>query len=106
MSAEPQPGAFREQDGQVLTAPGPEKRPHPEYRWDTRIDRSDWTVRAAWRAGDPLDWPGAAYARVHDPTETIIVAEWGFLQTVIRVDSAELEATQAAIERSEVGNDA
>lgn len=86
MSAQPQPDAFRKQDGQVLTQPGPEKRPHPQFRWDCRIDRSDWTVRAAWRAGEPRDWPVAdQYARVHEPTETILIAEYGCLVTVVHV---------------------
>ncbi|SEO73165.1 hypothetical protein SAMN05216388_1017135 [Halorientalis persicus] len=106
MSAQPQPGAFREQDGQALQVDHPGHEPHIEWRWDERIGTSEWTVRAAYRDGDVLDWPGAAYARYHEPTGTIIVAEWGFLQTVIRVDEAELDATQAALARSEVGDDA
>lgn len=102
MSANPQSGSYRLQDGQVLDAPGPDKRPHAEYRWDERIGASEWTVRAAWRAGDAIAWPGEGYARYHHPTDTVIVAAWGFLQTVIRADAADRPATQAALERSGV----
>lgn len=106
MSAQPQPGAFRQQDGQCLAVDHPGHEPHAAWRWDERIGASEWTVRAAYRDGEALDWPGAGYARNHEPTGTIIVAEWGFLQTVIHVDEAGRPATQAAIERyEEAGKD-
>lgn len=91
MSIQPRPdgGEFRQQDGQVLPAPGEGQRPHAEYRWDQRLEESTWTVRAAWRDGHPIDWPGnERYARYHEETGTILIASYGCIKTVLDADRA------------------
>lgn len=99
----PDGGDFREQDGQILQVDNKGNDPHPEWRWRERIQSTEWTVRAAWRDGDLIDWPGDSYARYHEPTGTILVAEWGVIQTVIHVDDAERDATLSAVREHKEG---
>jgi len=88
---------YRQQDGQVLFAPGDGLDPHPQWRWDQRIGDSEWTVRAAWRDGKPIDWPGESYARIHEETNTLLIAEWGCIQTVVDAGDLGRETTRDII---------
>jgi hypothetical protein len=89
---------FRQQDGQVLFTPEQGYDPHPEWRFTQRVQDDDWTVRAAWRDGDPIDWPGDTYARIHQQTGTLLIAEWGCITTVISLEDAERQSTRELVE--------
>lgn len=71
-------GAFRQQDHQIL------RRSHAQERWDTRCPAGweGYSVRAAWREADPVWEAGGGYARRHDPTGLVLIANYGFLETV------------------------
>lgn len=89
MSARPQPGTFRRQDGQILTAPGPHRQPHPQWRWNIRAD-DEWAgynVRAAWREAVPVSIAvsGDAYARYHAESRMLLIARYGVIQTVLHI---------------------
>jgi hypothetical protein len=105
VSIQPRPdgGEFRQQDAQVIQADHDGCDPHPEWRWRERVNDDEWTVRAAWRDGEPVTWPGDGYARYHDDTGTMLIAEWGIIQTVIHVDDVERPATQDAIREFKEG---
>lgn len=100
-----QPDAFRQQDGQALFSPGQDKRPHPEFRWRRRApdELEDMNVRAAWREAEPVDWPGGSYARIHEPSGMLLIAEWGFITTVVRAQDAEKEATREVVAEHKEG---
>jgi hypothetical protein len=102
-----QPNAFRRQDGQVVTAPAPGLDSHPQYRWRQRApaEYRDRNVRSVWREADPLDahWSGETYGRIHEPSGMLLIAEWGFITTVVRVAEAESEATQDVVAQYKEG---
>jgi len=103
-----QPNAFREQDGQALFAPGPGRDPHPEYRWRRRAPREhrDRNIRAVWREAEPVetDWEGTTYGRYHDETGMMLLAEFGFITTVVRVAEADRDTTHDIIDDHREGS--
>ena len=59
------------------------------YTWPRRAGKSSAGPLEAWRAGEPVHYPGAAngvVARWHRETNTILLARMGCLVTVIPVD--------------------
>lgn len=71
-------GAYREQDHQIV------RREHAQKRWDKRCPDGweGYPVRMAWREADPVWEAGGGYARRHDPTGLVLIANYGFLETV------------------------
>lgn len=91
MAARPTPNAFVQDDAQVLVCPGKGKRPHAQYQWDWRAD-DEWqgySVRAAWREGEPVDFPGSSgtcvYDRYHSESQMVLIASYGLLQTAMHI---------------------
>lgn len=93
-----QPDAYRQQDGQALFSPSADRDPHPEWRWRRRAPDGleDRHIRAAWREAEPVEWPGDDYARYHDESGMLLIAELGFIQTVVRVDDVQTDDELAA----------
>jgi len=101
-----QSDAFRQQDGQILFAPGEGKLPHPEWRWQKRAPEGleDFNVRAAWREGRPVSWPGdGGYARLHEETGMLLVADYGCIVTVVRVGDAVSEPDDELVRQYKEG---
>lgn len=105
MSAVPPGHDYRQQDGQVLWAPGPGRPPHPEYQWRRRAPEEweDLSVRVAWREGDPIDWAGNTYARIHEPSGMLLIAEYGCIQTVIQTQDLEKESQREIVREYKEG---
>lgn len=79
-------GAFKQQDGHIV------RGVHPLSQWQARAPE-DWdeetNLRSIWREARPVDFPpaaGHAYARVHGPSGMVLIAEFGFVQTVVRLE--------------------
>jgi hypothetical protein len=101
-----QPNAHRHQDGQALFSPGKGKQPHPEYRWPQRAPdgHEEMNLRAAWREGDSIGTDsGSTYGRLHEPSGMLLIAEYGFITTVVRVQEAESEATREIVREHKEG---
>lgn len=88
-------GHYRYQDGQVVN------RDHVQRQWDRRAPPA-WrgvSVRAAWREGYPVDPETAGssdagvYKRYHAASGMLLVAQYGFLQTAVRVGNLERSTT-------------
>lgn len=66
-------------------------QPHPQTRLSQRVDdRSDEDVRVIWAEAQPVAYSGAgaeAYARYHDDTDLVLIAEFGFIVTVLELDN-------------------
>jgi hypothetical protein len=78
-------GEFRQQDGQIVVAPQHGDTAHVEAQWRQRRPAGfeAVTAREAWREGVPVDirtGEGGA-ARLHPPTQMVLVSQFGFLQT-------------------------
>lgn len=89
------PKAYRYQDGQVVN------RAHVQRQWDHRAPAAwdGYSVRAAWREGYPVDpetggsSDAGVYKRYHAASGMLLVAQFGFLQTAVRVDDLERTTT-------------
>lgn len=84
-------GAYQHQDGQALFMSQPESDPHPQQRLPQRVPKewADEDVRVLWADAVPVDFPPAwneAYTRYHSETETVIIAEFGFLVTIYQLE--------------------
>lgn len=94
MAARQSPGgAWKAQDGQcVCKRDG--RVSHVQWQFDTRAP-SGWcgySVRAAWREGERIDWPGrGSIARLHHPSGMLIISEFGFLQTAVPYEYRDVE---------------
>jgi hypothetical protein len=71
-------GAYRQQDHQIV------RRGHAQDRWDERCPPGweGYGVRAAWREAEPVWEAGGGYARLHQETGLVLIANYGFLETV------------------------
>lgn len=85
--ARPQPGAWQQQDGQVVTMHYPGDKPHAQERWDSRVEelagRPDLVglpVRVAWAEADPVA-AGRSYCMRAHPSGMVLVSEWGCIRT-------------------------
>ena len=89
----------RQQDFQLLPRPDRHKQPHAQFRWEGRAP-DEWareSVRVAWRQADPVECGrtnASQYARFHEPTETLLIASYGTLKTVIPMDSLQRHEQQ------------
>jgi len=107
MAARQQGGQYRLQDSAVLVRMAPtHEQPHPQFRWERRVDGewADESVRAIWRVAEPVEYSRSGsegYARYHEPTDTVLMAEYGVLNTVIDL-STEPEHIQLHV-REQVG---
>lgn len=86
----PRAGAYRHQDGQALFTVQPQSDPHAQWRLPQRVpdDWADEDVRVLWADAVPVDFPPAsdeAYARYHQETDTVVLAEFGFLTTIYQL---------------------
>jgi hypothetical protein len=89
MSPSPQPGAWTQQDGQIVARRRRDMTgdPHARSQWYRRVEPRDadlvgYPVRAAWREAtlihrNPAD---GTVRRLHD-VGLVLISEWGFLQT-------------------------
>lgn len=107
MAARQQGGQYLRQDAMVLVkkAPGREKS-HPQWRWEQRVglEWADESVRAIWRVSDPVEYMRAddgGAARYHEPTDMVLIAHYGVLDTVIDL-SKDPEHVQQSV-REQVG---
>jgi hypothetical protein len=100
-----EPDAFRRQDTQVLASPARGLDPHVEDRWDERApeEYADWPVEMVWREADHIGGDGGeSYCRYHEPSGMLLYAEYGFINTCVRVAEAENEAPEI-VERYKEG---
>ena len=102
MAARQQGGQYRRQDTTVLVlTASAHDQPHPQWRWKRRVD-GDWakeSVRAIWRVAEPVDYARSGsdgYARYHEPTDTVLMAQYGVLDTIIDL-STEPEHIQQSV---------
>lgn len=78
------PNQFREQDGHILA------HPHAQDQWDRRAPDAfeGFPVRSAWADGVPVTTPktdATNYCRAHPPSRMLVIARWGFIQTVVPI---------------------
>jgi len=97
-------GSYRHQDGQALFAPGPDNDPHPQWRLPQRVpdEWSDEDVRVLWGDATPVDFPLArydAYSRYHQDTNTVIIADYGFISTVYQLERCEETVRKHVLEQ-------
>lgn len=99
-------GQFRAQDGHLTWSPGEGRDSHAQHRWRARApaEFEDMDVRVAWREGVPVDFPQMeserSYARYHQESEMVLIAEFGFIETVVNLfDDAPEHATAAVLEQ-------
>lgn len=86
-------GAYRRQDGHAVFSTHPDSEPHPQWRLPQRADGrySQEDVRVLWGEAVPIDYPHAhneAYARYHEATELVLIAEYGFIVTLLELSRA------------------
>ena len=83
-------GAYRRQDGHAVFTPAPGVEPHPQQRLPERAtpEYSREDVRVLWGEAEPVDYPDVdneGYARYHAASDLLLIAEVGFIQTVIEL---------------------
>lgn len=82
-------GAYRRQDGHAVFTPAPGVEPHPQQRLPQRApEYSREDVRVLWGEAEPVDYPDVdneGYARYHAASDLLLIAEYGFIQTVIEL---------------------
>lgn len=82
--------AYRRQDSVVINIPewaDHWRHSHVQEQWDKRSP-DEWTgysVRAAWREAQSAWSTQGGYARVHEESGMMLIAEHGVLQTAISV---------------------
>lgn len=101
-------GQFRDQDGHLLWSPGEGRDSHAQHRWRARApdDHEEMDVRVAWREAVPVDFSQMeserSYARYHEESGMVLIAEFGFIVTVVNLfDDAPEHATTAVLEQIE-----
>lgn len=89
MAARQEGGQYLQQDGMVLVRHAPGRgQSHPQWRWEQRVNRewADESVRAIWRVSEPVRYMRAddgGAARYHEPTDMVLIAHYGILDTVV-----------------------
>jgi len=83
-------GAYRRQDGHAVFTPAPGVEPHPQQRLPERAppEYSREDVRVLWGEAEPVRYPDVdneGYARYHAGADLLLIAEYGFIQTVIEL---------------------
>lgn len=81
------PDAWMTQDGPMVGGESRQGRSHAGQQWDARCpDGWDgFNVRSAWQTGEPVKRPtgDGTTARLHRPSEMLLIAEFGFIVTAI-----------------------
>lgn len=73
--------------------PAPHASRHVKLSWWKRNPKRDIDVQTAWRQGVPIEAPNYSYdkARLHEPSDTVLLARGGTLTTVLYAEGIELE---------------
>jgi hypothetical protein len=83
-------------------------RRHARLQWDDRTSDPGANLRAIWRESTPIDYPAAqnaAYCRYHAGEDVVLVAEYGFLVTVIKLTDRPDHEQQYVREQAGVARD-
>jgi hypothetical protein len=99
---------FQQQDGHLISKPAEGRKAHAQYRWENRApeEYAQMDVRVAWAESVPVDYPvlevPRQYARYHEPSQMVIIADYKFLETALHlINDAPEHATAAVLEQIE-----
>lgn len=100
--------SFQEEDGHLLWQPAEGRKAHAQYRWENRAPEEfeQMDVRVAWAESVPVDYPvlevPRQYARYHEPSRMVLIADYKFLETALHLfHDAPEHATDAVLEQTE-----